>query len=358
MRGVFKGRVVQHGDDLEISAELVDAKDDSHIWGEQYSRKAADIFALQGDLAKQMTTALRMRLTGEHEKRMSKTYTANPEAYQDYLKGRYWWNKRTEEGLRKGIEYFQQAIAKDPTYTLAYSGLADCYNFLTINGFVIPKEAFPRAQEAAQRALEMDDMLAEAHSSLAIINAFYDWDFAGAEREFQRAIELNPKYADAHLMYGAALRTMGRVEDAVTEYQRAQGLDPLSLPSNGYLGLTFYEARQYDPAIKQERKTLELDPNFIPALDTLGMAYLQKSMYKEAIAEFEKGLVLSPGDTQTLSGLGYAYAVAGRRADARKVLDQLSEISKHKYVPALQMVVVNVGLREKDKAFEVAGKGF
>ena len=198
VRAVFKGRVMQRGDNLEISAELVDARDDSHIWGEQYSRKSADIFALQGELAKEMTTALRMRLTGEDEKRMAKSYTANPEAYQVYLQGRFWWNKRSEEGFNKAIEYFQQAIAKDPTYALAYAGLADSYSALADYGFVPPKEAFPKAKEAALKALEIDDTLAEAHASLALIKTAYDWDWSGAEREYQRAIELNPSYADAH----------------------------------------------------------------------------------------------------------------------------------------------------------------
>jgi tetratricopeptide (TPR) repeat protein len=186
------------GDNLAISAELIDARNNDHIWGEQYSRKASDIFALQGDIAKEITTALRMRLTGEDEKRMTKSYTANPDAYQDYLKWRYWWNKRNEDGFNKGREYFQQAIEKDPTYALAYSGLADSYSLLSEYGFVAPKESYPRAKEAALKALEIDDTLAEAHASLAWIKTFYDWDWSGGEKEFQRAIELNPAYAIAH----------------------------------------------------------------------------------------------------------------------------------------------------------------
>ena len=358
VRAVLEGRVMQRGDDLEISAELVDARDNSHIWGQQYSRKSSDIFVLQGDIAKEMTSMLRMRLTGEDERRMAKSYTANPKAYQDYLKGGYWKNKSTEEGMHKGIEYFQRAVARDPTYALAYAGLADCYSALPPVGFVPPKEAFPRAEEAALKALATDETLAEAHASLGYIKAVYDWDWSGGEREFQRAIELNPSYADAHRQYGIALRFMGRREEAIAEHKRALELDPLSLIINRSLGLAFYEARQYDQAIEQEQKTLELDPNFLPAHDSLGLAYLQKSMYKEGIAEFEKLLAISPGNLLGLSDLGYAYAVTGRRAEAQKVLDQLSELSKQKYVPAEDLARIYAGLSEKDKAFEWLQKGF
>ncbi len=292
VRAVFKGRVTQVGDNLAISAELIDARNNDHIWGEQYSRKASDIFALQGDIAKEITTALRMRLTGEDEKRMAKSYTANPEAYQDYLKGRYWWNKRSEEGFNKGIEYFQQAIAKDPTYALAYSGLADSYSLLSEYGFVPPKEGYPRAKEAALKALEIDDTLAEAHASLACIKAIYDWDWSGGEKEFQRAIAAQSGTMPQLVLWHAfALVSMGRSEEAIAEQKRALELDPLSLIINRVLGLEFYFARHYDQAIEQERKTLELDPNFFWRTMTWARPIVQKSMYKEGIAEFEKELV-------------------------------------------------------------------
>jgi len=296
---------------------------------------------------------LRMRLTGEDEKRMMKSATVNPEAYQDYLKGRYWWNKTTEEGFNKGIEYFQQAIAKDSSYALAYSGLADCYSLLASNGgFVPPKQSFPRAKNAALKAVELDDTLAEAHTSLAYIKTFFDWDWAGAEREYRRAIDLNPSYALAHYYYGLMLRNMGRLPEALEETKRAQDLDPLSLLINRGLGLAFYTARQYDRAIEQERRTLELDPNYINARRTLGMTYVQKSMYKEATAEFEQTLAISPNNPWTLSELAYAYAVFGRKAEAQKALDQLDELSKGKYVPAGYRAMIYTGLGEKDKAFE------
>jgi tetratricopeptide (TPR) repeat protein len=352
VRAVLKGRVMQRGDDLEISAELVDTRDNSHIWGQQYSRKASDIFALQGDLAKEMTSMLRMRLTGENEKQMTKSYTANPEAYQDYLKGRYWWSKGTKEGFNKGIQYFQQAIAKDPNYALAYTGLADCYGSLAGFDIVPAKDAYPKAKEAALKALEIDDTLAEAHASLAWIKSTYDWDWSGGDREFQRAIELNPGYVTARRRRGLVLAVTGRFEEAIAENKRAVELDPLSLINNWALGDTLYKARQYDQAIEQERRTLEIDPNFIPALDALGFAYLQKSMFKEGQAELEKALAISPGNTESLSMLGYAYAVGDRRADAQKVLDRWNELSKHEYVPDLGQALIYVGLGEKEKALE------
>jgi len=357
VRAVFKGRVMQRGDNLDISAELVDARDDSHIWGQQYTRDAADLFTLQHDLAREITSALRMRLSGEDEKRMTKSFTANPEAYQDYLKGRFWWSKTTEEGFKKGIEYFQQAITKDPTYALAYDGLADCYSGLGIYAFVPPKEAYPKAKEAVQKALEIDEALAEAHASLTIIKTFYDWDWEGAERESQRAIALNPSNATAHYYYGAALRNMGRVEEAIAEQKRALELDPLSLVINRGLGVTFFVARKYEQAIEQERKTLELDANYVPAHRTLGMTYGEKSPHKEAIAEFERALAISPGNINVLSDLGYIYAMAGRRADVQKVLDQLNDLSKQKYVAAGFRALIYVGL-DKDKAFEWLEKGY
>jgi TolB-like protein/predicted Ser/Thr protein kinase len=358
VRAVFKGRVTQVGDNLAISAELIDTRNNDHIWGEQYSRKASDIFALQGDIAKEITTALRMRLTGEDKKRMAKSYTANPEAYQDYLKGRYWWNKRNEDGFNKGREYFQQAIDRDPTYALAYSGLADCYSLLAEYGYVSPKESYPRAMEAAQKALEVDETLAEGHASLAWVKTFYDWDRSGGEKEFQRAIELNPGYATAHFWHSLALGSMGRSEEAIAEQKRALELDPLSLIINRVLALDFYNARHYDQAIEQEKLTLEMDPNFAFVHMQLGQSYLQKSMYKEGIAEMEKELVVSPRHPYALSGLGYAYALAGKRADAQKMLDQLNAISEQKYVPAISRVGVYVGLAEKEKAFEWLEKAY
>ena len=355
VRAVLEGRVMQRGDTLSISTELVDARDNSHIWGQQYNRNSTDVFTLQEEITKEMTTALRMRLTGDDEKRMAKSYTANPEAYQDYLKGRYWSNKMNEEGLNKGIEYFQLAIEADPTYAPAYSGLADCYYVLVSLDFVTPTEGYRKAEAAALKALEIDESLAEAHASLGALKADYHWDRSGAEREFHRAIELNSSYAVGHSKSGWALTQMGRFDEGIAESKRALELDPLSIPINRNLGYTFYFARQYDQAIEQLRKTLELDSGFVPALTVLGSAYLEKSMYQEAFAEFEKALSIAPGNTQALWRVGYAYAVTGRRAEAQKVLDDLS---KKKYVPAATMAIIYTGLGQKDQAFRWLEKSY
>jgi eukaryotic-like serine/threonine-protein kinase len=358
VRAVFKGRVTQRGDSLDISAELVDARDDSHIWGEQYSHKSSDVFVLQGEIAKEMTAALRMRLSGEDEKRLTKSYTANPEAYQDYLKGRYWWNKANPE---KAIEYFQQAVAKDPGDAQAYAGLADSYVLLAGSAFglVPPEDAYPRAKEAALKAIELNDTLSEAHIALGLVKTEHDWDWSGGENEFRRAIALNPNSARAHQAYGVALLgATGRFEEAVGELKRALELDPLSLLINSNLAAALFNTRQYDNAIEQEQKILDLDPNFMLAHFSLGFSYVQKAMYKEGTAEFEKAVAISPGNTLALTGLGTAYAAAGRRPDAQKVLDKLNELSKQKYVPAVYRTAIYAVLGEKDKAFEWLEKGY
>jgi eukaryotic-like serine/threonine-protein kinase len=350
VRAIFKGRVMQRNEILTISAELIDTQNDNHLWGQQYNRKAADVFTLQGEIAKEMTTALRMRLTGEEEKRLTKSYTANPEAYQAYLLGRFWYGKRTEEGDNKSIAYLQQAIEKDPKFALAYSGLADSY--IRLGGVISPKLAYPRAKEAALKALELDDTLAEAHASLGWVKERDDWDWPGAEREFQRAIALNPESVNAHWFYSLFLHQVGRMQEGLTEGQRALELDPLSAAKTRDFGFGLFLARQYDKALEQERKVLELDPDSIQARRDIGYIYMQQSKTSEAIAELEKALTKSPNNATTLSILGLAYARAGRRTDAQKILDDLSERSKHGYVPAESMARIYVGLGEKDKALQ------
>jgi eukaryotic-like serine/threonine-protein kinase len=352
VRAVLKGRVTQRGDNLAISAELIDATDSSHIWGQQYSRKPADIFALQEKIAKEITKALRLRLTGQEEKRLARTYTASPEAYQGYLKGRYWWNKRTEDGFNKGIECFQQAIAKDPTYALAYCGLADCYSMHANYGFLPPKNGFSSANDAALNALEIDDTLSEAHVSLGFIKSDYAWDWSGAEKEFQRAIALNPNYATAHQWHGYALWKTGPFEESIAEHRRALELDPLSLAVNRNLGLAFFLARQYDLAIEQLGKTLEMDSSFVLTRDYLGLAYVKNGMYTEGLAECEKAAAMIPVSPYALSALGYVYAVSGKKAEAQNVLDRLNGLSEQKYISSRFMASIYAGLGEKDKALE------
>jgi serine/threonine protein kinase/tetratricopeptide (TPR) repeat protein len=351
VRAVLKGRVLQRGDELEISAELVDARDDSHIWGQQYSRKTSDIFALQGDLAREMTSMLRVKLTGDDEARMMKTPTANPEAYQDYLKGIFWWSKATEDGVNRGIGYFQQAIAKDPNYALAYAGLADSYTLLAGLAVARPREAFPKAEAAAAKALEIDNSLSEAHAARGFILGVYEWDLPGAEKEFRRAIELNPNNSNAHHIFGIILVHAGRLDEALNEEKRAVELDPLSPVASRAVGAVLVDQRKYDPAIEQLKKTLELAPTLGLALNDLATAYLLKGNYSEAISVSETALANPIGKVAPLSSLAYAYAVAGRKAEAQKILDQLGELSKRQYIQPRVIARICVGLGEKDKAF-------
>jgi eukaryotic-like serine/threonine-protein kinase len=352
VRSVLKGRVTQRGDNLAISAELIDATDNSHIWGQQYSRKPADIFALQEKIAKEITKALRLRLTGQEEKSLARTYTTNPEAYRGYLQGRYWANKRTEEGINKGIECFQQAIAKDPAYALAYCGLADCYSMHANYGFLPPKIGYSKANDAAIKALELDDTLSEAHVSLGFIKSDYTWDWAGAEKQFQRAIALNPNYGTAHQWYGYALWKTGRFEESIAEHRRALELDPLSLPVNRNLGLAYFLARQYDLAIAQLRKTREMDPGFVLTREYLGLAYLEKGLHHEAVECCEEATVPVAASPYAISALGYVYAVSGKKAEAQKVLKRLVSLSEQKYISSRFVASIYAGLGEKDKALE------
>lgn len=358
VRAIFKGRVTQSGDSVTIATELIDARDNSHIWGQRYIRKQRDVFGLQQEIAKEMAIALRLRPTSAEQNRLARNYTPNPDAYQDYLRGRYFWQQTGRVGLNKGAEYFQQAIAKDPGYAQAYDGLADCYIWLAVFGFSSPQEAYPKAKEAALKSLEIDNTFAEAHTSLARIKAEYDWDWSGAEREFQRALELNPGYSTAYLWHGSVLATMGRPEDAIANYRRSLELDPLSPIINGSLGQAFYYTRRYDDAIEQEQKTLELDPNLGLARSYLAYAYLFKSMKKETIDECEKRLIITQRHVWAIANCAYTYAVLGRRADAQKLLGELNEVSSERFVPADAMAQVYTGLGEKAKAFEWLEKGY
>ena len=359
VQAVVMGRIVQRGDTFAISLELVDARDNSHIWGAQYNPRLSEIISAQGDMAKAISKNLRgSNLTGEEKKRLTKSYTDNIEAYQLYLKGRYAWNKRTEDELRKSAEYFQQAIDLDPAYALAYAGLADSYNMLADYSVLPPKDAFPRAAAAASKALEMDDTLSEAHTSLAFVKMDYEGDWAGADREYRRAIELNPNYATAHQWYASYLVMMRRYDESIAEMKRAQALDPLSRIINANLGLHYYYARQYDQAIEQLRKTIDLNPDFGLAYFYMGRALAQKGMYKEAIAQLQKARELSGEDPETIAELGYAYALAGRRAEAQDVLNEMNELAKRRYFLPYFFASVYTGLGDKDQAFAYLEKAY
>jgi tetratricopeptide (TPR) repeat protein len=352
VHALLTGRVHQRGSTLNIQAELVSVTDGSQIWGEQYNRTFSDIFAVQEEIARQISEKLQLKLTGEEKKKLTKRHTASTEAYQLYLKGRYFWNKRTSEAFTKGIEYFEQALKQDPNYALAYAGIADSYNLLAAYGLLPPDNAYPKAKVAASQALAIDDALAEAHTSLASIKASYDLDWHGAEREFKRAIDLNPNYATGHHLYGIGfLSIMGRHDEAVASLKWAQELDPLSLSINRSLGDALYHARRYDEAIVQYQKTLEMDPSFFPTHFSLGRAYEQKGMHAEALAEYETLISLSR-DSLGLAALGVIHAVMGKRDEAMKIIGELVAVSEQEYLSPHLVAQVYAALGDKEQTLD------
>jgi eukaryotic-like serine/threonine-protein kinase len=350
---VVEGSVLRSGNRVRITAQLIHAASDEHLWAESYERDLRDVLSLQGEVARAIANEIQVKLTSQDQARLVSAHSVDPEAYQLYLKGRFYWNKRTEAGLKRGIEYFHQAIDLDPNYALAYAGIADCYSLLgwDLFGALPPREALPIAKAAAKKALETDDSLAEAHNSLAWTKLAFDWDWMGAEREFKRAIELNPGYAITHHWYAECLAGMGRYAEALAEIRQAQELDPLSLIISSIVGWVFYFDRRDDQAIAEFRKTLELDPNFWVAHWTLGRAYEQKAMFVEAIAEIQKAIDFSGGSPLSLAALGHTYAVWGRRAEAERVLNELKESSKQGYISPYGIAAIHAGLGEKDQAF-------
>ena len=350
---VLSGRITQRGDNLTISAELVDVRNNKSLWGEQYDRKTSELLATQREIAREIVDKLRLKVSGD-EKGLAKHYTESNEAYQLYLKGRFYWNKRTEEAMMKSLDFFQQSIEKDPNFALAYSGLADAYDLLgssdAVFGGLPSTETMPKAKAAALKALEIDETLAEAHVSLAH-ELYYDRDWSGAEREFKRAIEINPNYPQAHQWYSIYLMSAGRMDEAVAQARRAQELDPLSLAINMSLGWVLCFADQVDQGIEQLRKTLELDPNFVIAHHRLGLAYEQKGMYDKAIVEFQKVFDLSGGKPLAIAALGHAYAMSGNRRGAEKAIVELKELSKQRYVAPSQIGMIYAALGDKDEAF-------
>jgi serine/threonine-protein kinase len=359
VRAVLMGRIVQRGDELVISVELVDARNNSHLWGERYERKLTDVLLVQREITHEITAKLRLPLTDEEQKRVNKQYTENPEAYQLYLKGRYYWNKVTPDGTKKAIEYFQQAVEKDPGYALAYAGLADCY---TVNANPLPpKEKMPQAKQAARKALGIDDTLAEAHATLGRVFTVYDWDWSGAEKEFKRAIELDPRSAETHQWYGAYWQAIGRSDQSLAERRRAQELEPLSLIMNFELVQALYFARNYDQAIEQSHKNLELDQSFGPFYTFPPRAYEQKGMYGEAITGFQKAITVQKhlqGKSITMARLAHVYALTGKKDEARAMLNELKLLAQQEYVPADAIALIYAGLGENDEAFAWLEKAY
>ena len=343
VENVLEGSVQVAGDMLRVTAELISVKDGYQLWSDKFDRKMEDVFAIQDDIAQEIVKALKVKLLGEEEIQLGKKYTKNIEAYNLYLQGRFFWNKRTEQDLKKSAEYFKKAIEKDPEYALAYAGLADSYLILAGWTFLSPNESFPEAKKAAFRALEIDPLLEEAPNALAYISFAYDWDWQSAEKGFERALELNPNNATVYLYYFDYLLGMGRFDEALIVIRRAQELDPMSLMTNAVLGRGYYQAGNYDKAIEQFQKTLEMDPGFRPAHVYLADFYLGTGMYAKALSEFKMA--------NDMPRVGLTCALMGKTAEAHQVVNELIEQSKHKYVPKSRLAQIYFALGENDKGF-------
>ena len=358
VNSIVEGTVLRSGRRVRITAQLIDAPQETHVWAESYERDMRDVLALQSEMAQAIARQIQIKLTPQEQAHFANVHSVNPEAYEVYLKGRYHWTRRSGEGLGHAVQYFQQAIVKDPTYAAAYSGLADCFCVLGIWGFVPPDEGCGKAKQLALQTLEMDRGVADAHASLAWTNMLYDYDFVAAEREFERSIELNSRYATAHQWFGFYLALMGRCEEGLTELKRAIHLDPLSIIINATLGIVYWCARRYDQQIEQFEKTLELDPHFALAHAGLGYAYMYKSINEPAIAELRKGVQLSQHAPIFLAWLGEAYAAGGDSDDAQKILEQLEQISKKRYVSPYHMARICAALGKKDEALRWLETGY
>ncbi len=352
VEAIIEGTVLRSGNQVRITAQLIQAPTDKHLWAKSYEGDLRDTLALQNQVARAIAEEVRINLTPQEQAVLQNVKVVNPEAYEAYLKGRYFWNKRTAEGFRKAIDYFDQAIAKDPGYAPAYSGLADSYVVLGAWQYAVmdPKEAYPRAQAAAIKALELDNTLGEAHTSLAMSTDMFVWDWEAAEREFKRGLELNPGYATGHQWYAEHLSETGRDTEAIAEIRKAASLDPLSLPIGADVATLLVIARRYDDAIEQGRKTIEINPNYAVTHFVQGMAYEQKQMYRQAIAAFQKAVEFSGGNTAFRSNLAHAYALAGRRNDAVAILNELKDRSKHEFLNPSEIALIYVSLGEQDQA--------
>jgi serine/threonine-protein kinase len=351
VRAVLTGRVTEMGEQLVISMELVDAQDGSHLWGERYRCKASAILDLETDISRELSEKLLLRLTSDERRRLTKRHTKDVEAYHAYLKGRYFWNKRTVESLNRGVEYFKQAIDLDPSYAAAYAGLSDSFTLLCVREALLPQEGFARAKAAAEMALQIDEQLAEAHASLGHA-MLHNWEWQEGETALKKAIALNPGYASAHHWYSEHLTAMGRCEESISELKLAAELDPLSLVINADLGRAYYYARQYDEVMKQEARTLEMDANFWLSHINIGRSLTQKGMHQKAIQALENARAHSQGNTEVVAFLGFAYATAGQKDKALEALDELDHLGRSSYVPAYHFAIVYAGLSDNDRAFE------
>ena len=355
VQAIVTGRVVQRGDSLQVSAEMVDARDKTQLWGEQYSRKSTDLQAVQEEIARAISQKLRLRLSGAEEQQLSKRATANPEAYQLYLNGVFYRRKGGFENARKALDYHNQAAALDPNFALAHAGVADDYRYLAVNGLLDPKEAYPKAKTAAQKAVQLDETLAEGHVALGLIK-LDEWDWAGAEHEFKRTIELNPNLAEGHFRYSVYLSGMGRHTEAMAEIKRALELDPLRIPLRSQEGANLYFARRYDEAIQQLQSLIKMEPNYGIAHVFLAYTYAAKGMYPQAIEAYQKEINIDGETTSALCYLGYALARAGKRSEAQAILDKLKNTKD--YVSPAELAVLYVGLGDKEGALASLEKAY
>ena len=355
---LLEGSVRRAGGTVRISVQLIRVSDQTHVWAESYQREARDILALQSDFAGAVAEAVSLRLSPQEKADLASAPPVNPESYQLYLRGRYLWNQRTEEGLQKSIASFQQALVADPSSAVSLSALADAYNVLGNWGMVPPREAYPQAKAAAGKALELNPRLAEAHIALAYAIHLYDWNPSAAEAEFRKGLALNPNYAPGHQWYAVFLASEGRFEEAVAQITRARELDPLSLIIGDVVGWIYSLARRNDDAIQEFRKAIELDPRFYPTHYDLGLTYVEMGRYDDAIAELEQARSLAGDTPRTLSGLAYACAMAHQRGRARDFLARLQELSTRRYVPPFDVAVVHAALGERDLAFNWLDKAY
>lgn len=351
VEAVIEGSVQRLGDQVRVTVQLISVRDRAPVWAEKFDEPYTNIFAVQDRISEQVAQALRVSVSSAEKELLTKHYTENSEAYQLYLKGRYFWNKRTGDGLKKGISYFNEAVEKDPSYALAYAGLADSYSLLSDYNELPPKQAYPQARKAVMRALELDELLAEGHATLAFINTTYDWDWLGAEREYRRAIELNPNYETAHQWYAEYLSGMGRHEEALAEIRRAKEINPVSLIINAVEAWILYHARQYDAAIAQGQKVVEMDPNFAEVYEYLKRSYDQKGMFKEAISARQMRRRLGGFDAEMTPALREAATATSARVYWQKRLEQEMEESKRELNTAFDMAEIYAQLGEKDRAF-------
>jgi len=352
------GWVSQRSDNISIGVELVEGRDSSQIWGEQYTKKLTNVVKIQEEVVKDISAKLKLKLTKREKKHLAKQYKIDTEAYQLFLKGRYHWNKRTADSFKQSISFYNQAIEKDPTYALAYSGLSDSYALIGIYGYLPAKDVWPKAKAAALKAMEIDPDMAEAHNALGAVESSYEWNWAKAEKAFQHSIALNPNYATAHQWYAGQLRILGKFDDALREIHRAQELDPLSWQISTDVGRLHYYARENDLAIREYQKVLELDPNFYPAHLWLGLALLEKLDFDLAIESLQTALVLSGNFAAVTAVLGYAFGISGKRTEAGKIVKELKNRARKEYISPMYLGWVHVSLNELDVAFQYFDKAF